>query len=301
MKRILIAGGSGLIGNALQLASKAKGYSLTILSRKLHPNGIVWDPGKGFMDLHKEESFDAIINLAGESIGEKRWTPDRKKAILSSRLDACHTLFKYMKDGLISTRAYIGSSGIGVYGDNGDRIIAEPDQPPLPADWLSGVVVEWEKAHMTFAELVPRICILRTGIVLSAEGGALAEVFKKSPPFIYPYFGTGRQYWSWIHIKDMAGMILHCIDNNDSNGMYHATAPVAVSNKDLMKLLRACDKKPSLLIGIPAIVLKLMLGELHKPLIDSIRVIPQRIMQEGYEFQYPQADAAIRDVLSKRL
>src|SRR5687768_10772986 len=228
-KQLLIAGGSGLIGKALQKEAHSRNWDVTILSRQPGKDRIVWNPAMGTIDLPAKMHFEAIINLAGASISEGRWTETRKKEIYDSRINSCRTLENYLYDGRINTDIYIGSSAIGIYGDLGSTEVTETT-PIKAKDWFVKTVIDWEKAHMRIAALEIRTVIIRTGIVLSADGGAFKEIFKTSRWGVLPYFGNGRQIWSWIHLRDIAGIMFYCIDLKDLHGIFLGTAPHPVTN-----------------------------------------------------------------------
>ncbi|MGB3079205.1 MAG: NAD-dependent epimerase/dehydratase family protein, partial [Saprospiraceae bacterium] len=234
-KKLLIAGGSGLIGTALAKEANLQGWEITILSRHAGTGRIVWDPEKGTIDIKDREAYDAIINLAGASIAEGRWTEKRKKEIYQSRIDSCHTIEKYVREGRLTTSFYLGISGIGIYGDRGNDIV-DVDTPIVNGDdWLIKTTIDWESGHMAFADLDIRTIILRTGIVLSLDGGALKEIMSTPGIGVLSYFGNGKQVWSWIHIHDLIRMIFFCIGDANTKGVYLASSPHPVSNKILTK------------------------------------------------------------------
>ncbi|HZI54508.1 MAG TPA: TIGR01777 family oxidoreductase, partial [Chitinophagaceae bacterium] len=240
--------------------------------------------------------FEAIINLAGASISEGRWTETRKKEIYDSRINSCRTLENYLYDGRINTDIYIGSSAIGIYGDLGSTEVTETT-PIKAKDWFVKTVIDWEKAHMRIAALEIRTVIIRTGIVLSADGGAFKEIFKTSRWGVLPYFGNGRQIWSWIHLRDIAGIMFYCIDLKDLHGIFLGTAPHPVTNRKLVQAIDANIWLNLLVVGIPKFTLALILGEMHRVLFESCNAPGKKIMEAGYQFQFSTVQAAMKELI----
>ena len=295
-KQLLIAGGSGLIGTAIQRLANNNLWEITLLSRDAGEGRIKWSPIKGTIDLPSKMKFDAIINLTGENVSEGRWTDEKKKRIYESRIKAANTLENYLFDGRLSTEVYVGSSAIGIYGDAGEKSVNEKT-PVQGNDWFSQVVVDWEKAHQKIEALDIRTIIIRTGIVLSTQGGALKELLDKLPPGVLTYFGSGKQIWSWIHIDDIASIMLYSIEKPNMNGIFLGTAPNPVSNKQLTRSINDNLLSKRILIGVPKFVLALMLGETHHVLFDSVKANSNKIQQEGFVFKYPTIDAACSELL----
>ncbi|MDQ3017773.1 MAG: NAD-dependent epimerase/dehydratase family protein, partial [Bacteroidota bacterium] len=212
-KRILIAGGSGLIGNAIVKAASPMGWECIILSRTAGPGKIQWSPADSAIDLDETQEFDAIINLAGENVSEGRWTEKRKEEVYKSRMNSTETLISFLKKGLLKTQCYIGASAIGIYGNRDEHSITETTPVQQGQDWFIKTVMDWEQKHEEIAALPIRTAMFRIGIVLSGEGGALNEILKKAKPGILPVFGSGNQIWSWIHISDLVKMIMFAIEH----------------------------------------------------------------------------------------
>lgn len=295
-KHLLIAGGSGLIGRALLKEAGTRNWDVTILSRHAGKDRIVWNPELGTIDLSAKLHFDAIINLTGASLSEGRWTENRKKEIYDSRINSCRTLENYLYDGRIHTDIYIGASAIGIYGDCGSTEITETT-PIKAKDWFVKTVIDWEKAHMRIASLDIRSVIIRAGIVLSRDGGAFKEILKASKFGILPYFGNGRQIWSWIHISDIAGMIFYCIDHKDLHGIFLGTAPHPVTNRKLVLAMDANMLLNRLVIGIPGFILALILGEMHRVVFESCNAPGKKIIAAGYQFQFSTVQASMKELI----
>ena len=296
-RKLLIAGGTGLIGSALKAAAQLEGWEVHILSRTPGKGQIVWNPSKGLIALDQETRFDAIINLAGASIAGGRWTRTRKENILSSRLDACHTIAAYLRSGKLKTNVYIGTSAIGIYGDRGDELIDDHSLTGPDENWMARITKQWEHAHEEVMELGVRTVLLRVGIVLSEKGGALKELLSTSPAGVIGYFGNGRQYWPWIHIDDVVQIILRAATNTSMHDRYLVVAPNAVTNKQLSHDTSRILHK--LLVPVPEVVLTVMLGEMKQMVLQSCKAYPSRLLAEGYDFKFTRIDEALRDLLLK--
>ena len=296
-KHLLIAGGSGLIGSALALAVSQEHWDITVLSRSSGPGKIVWDPGKEIIHLQENQSYDAIINLAGSSISEGRWTKKKKEDIYHSRINACRTLEKYIRDGSLRTSFYLGASGIGIYGDRGSSIVNEDTVIDHTDHWFIKTVIDWEAAHMKIASLGIRTVVLRTGIVLSKKGGAMKEILETPGIGVLSYFGQGRQIWPWIHIEDVSSMILYCMNHAHITGVYNATAPHPVSNKELIKTANQFISPKRIVVGVPKIILTPFLGEMVKVVLESCNASSEKIQKEGFVFSFPEIDVALKNLI----
>jgi uncharacterized protein len=298
-KRLLIAGGSGLIGSALASEANLQGWETTILSRHAGPGRIVWDPGNGTIDIKNNESYDAIINLAGASIAAGRWTDKKKKEIYSSRIDACRTLEKYVLEKRITTSFYLGIAGIGIYGDRGNDIVNEDTPIVNEDDWLIKTTIDWESGHKAMAAFGIRTVILRAGIVLSLDGGALKEIIDTPGFGVLSYFGNGKQIWSWIHIHDLIRMIFFCMEDINAKGIYLASSPQPVTNKVLIKTLNQYISPKRIVAGVPKIIMSIILGETHRILFESCNASSAKIVREGFQFEFPTIEVACKDLLKK--
>lgn len=299
MKRqLLIAGGAGLIGSALHLEALKRDWEVTILSRNPGKGRIVWDPEKLSMNISGNLQFDALVNLAGAPINA-RWNEANRKAIYESRIRSTRTIENYLFDGRIHTNVYLGASAIGIYGNRDNEIITEKTSIPKKSDWFVNTVDDWEKEHQRIAELDIRTVITRTGIVLSHRGGAMKELLQTSRFGFLPFFGRGDQVWPWIHIDDLIRMFFYFIEDPKLNGVYLATAPEPLSNKEFTKAVAISFHVPKLLIGVPKIALSVMLGKMHRVLLDSCNAKPGRIMQSGFKFRFATIQEAAKDIIEK--
>ena len=296
-KKLLIAGGTGLIGSALKEHAISKGWQVTILSRQAGHGRIKWDPSNGTIDLPAKMNFDAIINLAGTSVSDGRWTEKRKIEIYESRIKSCRTLENYLYDGRLNSQFYLGASGVGFYGDRGISEVNEKTQVKVK-DWFTGIVLDWEEGHQRIAALEIRTVIFRIGIVLSQKGGALKEMLHASRFGVLAYFGSGRQIWSWIHIDDLIAIMFHCINQPYTHGVYLGTAPGPVSNKTLIRAIHDYMTPKKIMVGVPRFVMALILGEIHRVLFDSCDAKPKKLLKEGFQFRFPSIQEAIKGLAS---
>lgn len=308
MKTILLAGGTGLVGTRLRNLLIDKGYSVIILTRKI-PNSVSsgekfryaqWDTDKGTIDAWAIKDSDGIINLSGAGVAEKRWTDARKREILTSRVNSGNTLVKALKEIPNRVEVVINSSAIGWYGP--DPAIPNPrpfvESDPHYQDFLGETCLKWEQSVEPVEGLGKRLVLLRTGIVLSNQGGALAE-FKKPLQFgIAATLGSGKQVVSWIHIDDLCGLFLKALTDPDMRGAYNAVAPNPVNNQTLTNTLARASKKFWIPSKVPSFVLKLMLGEMSIEVLKSTTVSASKAMAKGFQFNYPGIEEAIQQLIA---
>ena len=271
MKNILITGGSGLVGKKITQQLESEGYAVAWLSRNPKKNSqksFAWDIEKNSIDQASIEWADGIIHLAGEGVAEKRWTEGRKKAILESRTQSSALLYEAIKNAKNKPEAFISASAVGYYGfDTGDKTVTENENPGT--DFLAQVVVAWENEVKKIEDLGLRTVMLRIGIVLDKEGGALKEMMK--PPVAAP-LGSGSQWMSWIEIDDLARMFYFAVKNEKLSGVYNAVGPNPATNAQLTKAAAKCAGKPYIGIGVPGFGLKLILGEMAMMVLGGNKV-----------------------------
>jgi uncharacterized protein len=302
MANVLISGGSGLVGTALSKLLLTRGYQVTVLSRGKPQMGIpgldfaFWDPGSGDIDKKAISKADFIIHLAGAGVAEKRWTSKRKMEILHSRTDSSALLAKALGEIPNKVRAVISASAIGWYGPDPAPAGAFVESDPPDSSYLGETCRLWESSIARVADKC-RLVILRTGIVLSNNGGALAE-FKKPLQFgIATILGNGRQVVSWIHLDDLCRIFLQALENEQMKGVYNAVAPLPVTNRELiMTLAGAVRGRRFLSFRVPAWLLKLMMGEMSVEVLKSTRVSAEKITSTGFIFSYPDIGAACRQL-----
>ena len=292
MKKILITGGSGLVGKKITALLERKGYEVAWLSRnpeKYKQKSFAWDVEKQSIEPEAIQWADGIIHLAGEGVADKRWTAGRKKAILQSRTQSTGLLKQAIEQSKKKLEAFISASAVGYYGFNtGDTLMDENGN--AGSDFLAQVVIAWENEVEKLADLGIRTVLLRIGIVLDNKGGALVEMLK--PPVAAP-LGSGQQWMSWIQIDDLARMFLFAIENQEMYGTYNAVGPNPATNAELTKAAARKVNKTYLNIGVPEFALKLILGEMAQMVLGGNKVSSKKIQKAGYSFRYPSLDEAL--------
>lgn len=281
MAKILITGGTGLVGTRLTKMLIDKKHEVIILSRNPeNKNEFQWDISKNYVDKKAFENTDYIIHLAGAGIADKRWTDERKKIIIDSRVQTANLLFNTIKENNINLKGFISASGIGYYGAiTTNTIFKESD--PVGADFLGEVCQKWEDAAHQFEDLNIPVTILRTGIVLSEKGGALE---KMRLPVISP-IGSGKQYLPWIHMDDLCDMYIQAIEGN-LKGIYNSVAPEHHTSITFSKALAKSLNRPYIGICVPSFMLKLLFGELSIILLEGSRISAKKIEKNGYSFRF---------------
>lgn len=309
MSTIIITGGTGLVGSALTTMLTAKGHRVIVLSRKektsdsTHLSYAVWDVEKQVIDSRAIASADYIVHLAGAGVADKRWTDSRKKEILESRTKSGALIAKALKEIPNKVKAVISASAIGWYGEDKNlqkHKTAFTEEMPADDSFLGETCKQWEQSLQPVKDLGKRVVYLRTGIVLSNEGGALVE-FKKPVNFgIAGFLGSGKQKISWIHIEDLCRMFIYAIENSDLVGPYNAVAPEPVSNKELtLELAARIRGKFFVSMHVPAFIIKIMIGGMSIEVLKSTTVSCEKIKAEGFQFVYPSLESALNDLLKK--
>lgn len=308
MATVLITGGTGLVGKALGHALLEKGYSIIILSRQTNQQSAVanisyatWNVEKQTIDKEAIAKADYIIHLAGAGVADKRWTKKRKQEIVSSRVESSKLIVDSLKAIPNKVKAVVSASAIGWYlipnpspqsGEGGGvRKLVESD--PTANDFLGNTCKQWEESIEPVAQLGKRLVKLRTGIVLSNEGGALKEFIKPLKFGIAAILGSGKQIISWIHIDDLVRLYIMAIENEKLSGVYNAVAPNPVSNKELTLQLAKSRKKFFIPIHVPSFVLKMVLGEMSIEVLKSATVSCEKIQKAGFVFQFSGISTAL--------
>lgn len=302
MPNVLIAGGSGLIGSRLSELLKARGYNVGHLSRRVRTDTLYptyqWDIRNNKVDPAAFSQADYVINLAGESVAGGWWTPKRKKAIIESRVNSARLLREAMIAAPHLPKAYLSSAAMGYYGDRGDQWLIESDG--AGEGFLSESCAAWEKAIGEVAATGIRTAAFRIGLVLSSRGGALQKMLWSLYLFVAPYFGNGRQWYSWVHIDDICRFFIHAIENEAVQGIYNGSAPVPVTNRDFVKSLHKVYRKPSIMLPVPAFALRMVLGEMADVVLMSTRLSADKIKKTGFNFLYDQLEPALEDILFQK-
>jgi uncharacterized protein (TIGR01777 family) len=295
--KILITGASGLIGRALRRSLEDKGHELLLASRSepKKRNQINWTIEEGFAEPERLEGFDAVIHLAGESISSLRWSEAKKRAIRDSRVLGTRSVVEAMEQMRQKPKVFISGSATGIYGDRGDEEMTEADEPG--DTFLSEVCKDWEAESLKAEALGIRTVLLRTGIVLAQDGGALATMLTPFKLGVGGVVGSGRQFMSWISLDDEVGAIVFLLENEEIRGPVNVVAPNPVTNKEFTKTLGEVIYRPTI-FPLPAFAVDLIFGEMGDALLlDSTRVVPQRLLDAGYKFKYTNLKPALENAL----
>ena len=298
---VLITGGSGLIGQKLTSYLLKSHFKIIILSRKPrssseHVRYVLWNPAENYIDPDCPLP-DVIINIAGENVGDGRWSPKKKEAILNSRLQATLTLKKWIEETkAFKPELYIGASATGFYGDRGQELLAEDAAPGN--DFLASVCRQWEACHSTLESLVKRYCIIRLGIVLDREEGAFPKLFTGSMFGVLTMAGSGKQFMPWIHIEDVCLVISTLILDSNYSGVINVVSQEEAQAQTVVKILSDHLKGIWGVIHVPAWLLKITLGERSTLLLGSQRVFPDRLVSNGFVYQYPDVSSAVRNLVN---
>lgn len=292
MAKVLITGGTGLIGKHLTKQLLSKKHEVVILSRNpKNNNEFRWNITENYIDENAFKNITHIIHLAGAGIADKRWTPKRKKELIDSRVQSAKLLFNKIVEYKIPLRGFISASGIGYYGAiTSNRIFTETDEPY--SDFIAKICTEWETSAMQFKKLNIPVTILRTGIVLAKNGGALQ---KMNTPLFLSALGNGKQFMPWIHINDLSNLYTKAIEDTNFNGIYNAVAPQHQTNKSFTKTFGKTIKKVVLPINVPSFVLILVLGELAGILVKGSRISAEKTAK-NYNFTFDNLATALQNI-----
>jgi uncharacterized protein (TIGR01777 family) len=295
---VLISGATGLIGSALIPELEGRGHRVIRLSRS-KPSAedtIRWDPASGALDPSRLEGIDAVVHLAGESIAEGRWTPEKKRRIMESRREGTRLLAGTLAGLSDPPQVMVSASAVGYYGDRGNELLREESGPG--SDFLAEVCKAWEAAADPAREAGIRVVHPRMGIVLSTKGGALGRtllIFKLGGG---GRIGSGRQWWSWVTLDDVVGAIIHALEDDSVEGPVNVGSPNPLTNAEYTKVLGKVLNRPTV-FPLPAPAARLALGEVADALLlASQRMEPARLKETGYEFRYPELEGALRHLLN---
>lgn len=295
---ILITGGTGFIGSPLTKSLIEQGHAVTVLSRSPDKIAKLYGPEVNALgslsQLKTEDRYQVVINLAGAPIVEARWSEDRKQLIRTSRIGLTEHLISCIARMDVKPELLISGSAIGYYGNQGDTALTEQSTPY--EDFSQQLCADWEAAARQAEQYGIRVCLIRTGLVIGNGGGFLQRML---PPFrlgLGGRLGDGRQWMSWIHRQDWINIALAMMADSTMRGAYNATAPNPVTNAEFTRILAQCLKRPALL-PVPAWLLKILLGEMSQLVLGSQRVLPERLLAQGFTFQYADLAAALNEAL----
>jgi uncharacterized protein (TIGR01777 family) len=296
--RVAVAGSSGLIGSGLVPALQRDGHDVVRLVRRpvQARDEVRWDPVHGVLDLADLEGVEAFINLAGAGIGDKKWTPERRKVVLDSRVVPTRLLAEAAAKLDPKPKAFLGGSAVGWYGDSGPAERTEAD--PKGTGFLVDVVAAWEQAAEAAEQAGIRTVLLRTGIVQSTAGGALAKQLLPFKMGLGGRIGSGQQYLPWISLADEVSAILFCLTEEEMSGPVNLTAPAPVTNAEFTKALGRALHRPTL-VPIPVPALKVLFGDdmVREMLLGGTRAVPAKLEAAGFRWLHPTLDVALRDIL----
>jgi len=315
--KIVIAGGTGFLGSPLAEVYAEEGHDVRVLTRSVAPGESRHEPGTGMPGVTGVgwapdgsenaspaaaltalvDDADGIINLAGESLGDKRWTAQRKAQLRDSRIHPTRAIVAAIRAAPRPPRVLVSASGAGYYGASGEE--PKTEESPAGHDFLAQLCEDWEAEALRASPAGTRVVLLRTGIVLERSGGVLAKLLPPFRMFVGGPMGSGRQYVSWLHRLDYLEMVRWIIDTPGIDGPVNATAPHPVTNREFARAVGTALRRPSLLPA-PAFALRMLLGEMADPLLlTGQRVIPARALSHGYHFRYPEIDIAMRGIFGE--
>jgi uncharacterized protein (TIGR01777 family) len=302
MKKILITGGSGLVGRRLSEMLLVKGYEVVHLSRKAQSTipgvkAYIWNIPAKQIDGAAFAHTDAIVHLAGEGIADKAWTARRKAALVNSRVQSADLLHEYLRSRPHQVKTLVSASAIGIYTHQGDEWMREYDASS--PDFLGQCCQLWEQAADQVNSLGIRVVKLRTGIVLSRDGGALPPLARLARLGMASPVGNGRQWMSWIHLDDLCRLYIRALEDEGMSGPYNAVAPGPLRNREFMRTLAKTVKRPFWPIPVPVFLLQLALGERAQVLLDSTRVSFKKTGSTGFVCTYPTLPEALGAIWSK--
>lgn len=295
--KIVLAGASGLLGTHLRAHLAAQGHELIQLVRRepQGPDEVRWDPHTAHVDTARLEGADAVINLAGAGVGDKRWTTQYKIELRTSRVDVTRFLARTIAHLKQQPKVLLNGSAIGIYGDGGDRPVDESSAPG--EGFLADLCVEWEAATAPARDARIRVVNLRTGLVLTPKDGFLGPQMLPAKLGLNGPIGGGKQYQSWVHLQDWLDAVTFALTHDEIVGPIDITAPNPARQKDLAKALGRVVHRPAFM-PVPGFALKVLLGGFSVEVLEGARVLPTKLEKAGFTFSHPQLDEALADILS---
>ena len=296
--KVVLTGASGLLGRALVSSLRDDGHAAIRLVRRppAAADEAQWDPQSGHVDPAALLGADAVINLAGPGLGDRPWTPARKRMLLDDRVSATRTITEAMAAAEPPPRVLLSMSGTGFYGTPGDQVVTEA--APQGDGYVAQIAAAWEQATAPAADAGIRVVRMRTGVVLSANGGAFGRLLPIFRLGLGGRLGSGRQWWSWVALSDYVSAVRFLLDHGEVDGPVNVTAPVPITNADLTKAMGRVLHRPTFTIA-PGFALKLPLRDFAEDLLGGQRSVPQRLLDAGFDFEHPSFEPALRAVLDK--
>lgn len=300
MAKILIAGGTGLIGKETTALLEAANHEVIHLSRQANMDADVptykWDIKEKYIDPQALVGVDYVINLAGAGIADKRWTDRRKQLIIQSRVEGNMLFKQYIENGQLKLKKFISGAAIGIYGNRGSEVLTE-ESAPQNDGFLAESCIRWEESIQALETTGVSLAYVRIGIVLSTKGGALEKMLLPAKMGLGSYFGDGAQIYSWIHIRDIARILKWLIDEPAATGVYNGTAPKPVSNKAFMQSLMKVKSGLGITAPVPTFALNLMLGEMKQVVLWGSHVLPARLSEANFDFEFHKIEDALKDLI----
>jgi uncharacterized protein (TIGR01777 family) len=299
--KVLVTGATGFVGQRVVRQLLEGGDQVVVLTRNiakgaLHlgnkPQYFQWLDTSTAPPAEAFEGVDAVINLMGEGIADKRWDEAQKKRIYESRIGATNQLVDVLRNLPKKPKAFVSASAIGIYGNRGDEELTE--QSSLADDFLARVCKDWETAAFNARDLGLRVAVVRTGVVIGKDGGALKKMLPIFKLGAGGPVGSGKQYMSWIHVEDVAGMYVHAVRDPSVEGVMNGTAPYPATSKEFARQLGKMLGRPAF-APAPAFALKLVFGEMSQVLLDGQKVLPIRFKEKKFRFRYPTLEMALKD------
>ena len=300
--KILIAGGTGLVGNHLVDYLINEGHEIRLLTRSIRKlshtaEQYLWQPDRGEIDLESLDQIDVLINLTGSNVGDGRWTTQKKKEILDSRVQSGQLLFDAVSQLSTKPSCYISASGTGAYGiKRFDHLSKEDD--PFGTDFLANVCQEWEAKADAFLTLGIRVIKMRLGVVFSPNGGALSKITQPIRYFVGAPLGSGRQIMPWIHYLDLNRLIGSWLDDSTKQGVINAVSPSVVTNAQITQMIAEKIGRPAFLPNVPGWVLKLLLGEMAEILLAGNIISVDKVLDADFKFEFDRLKPALDDLMT---
>ncbi len=303
MAVILISGGTGLVGKALTKRLIIEGHDIRILSRNPQSSSqlksFYWNVEKNEIDEKAFEGVEHIVHLAGSGIADKRWTNARKQDIIDSRVNSMKLITDVVKKKNIKLKSFVGASAIGIYGmTTSEKIFSEIDNGM--DDFLTQSCTKWENSYQQIQTLSSKNCIIRIGVVLSKDGGALKKLLPLFQLGLGSAVGSGKQYMPWIHIEDLVSVFHEALFNSNYNGIYNAVSSEKTTSDSFSKQLAKSLSKPFFLPRVPAFVLKLLFGEMANVLLEGSLISNQKLIHAGFQLKYPAISEALQEIVAKK-
>lgn len=296
---VVVTGGTGFIGSALCKRLLADGYAVTVLTRDKRRAQQQFKeqvrPVDSPNELDSESTPEMIVNLAGLSLGSGRWTKERKRTFISSRVGVTRKLIDYIAHVRSPPRLLISGSAVGYYGARGDEVLTEDSLSGQ--EYQADLCQAWETEALEAANYGVRVCLLRSGVVLGKGGGALSSLLPQFKLGLGGHVGSGRQWMSWIHIDDLIDIVLHLMANESLQGPFNATTPNPQTNRDFASKLGAALHRPAFMWA-PGWAMRLLVGEMAHLYVTGQKVIPKRLLESGYKFRYPELSLALSEILA---